>query len=115
VDALAGSVRTWLDGHLDDLQNGGDGDLAAVALEGLLADADATLVQGVTRGLTSPDNPVRAVGYEFEVAHDGAPRWLRARIRVERHSGTSSEATFVFVPGDDGPVLIALEPRGGAA
>ena len=115
VDALAVAVRTWLDSHLDDLQNGGDGHLADVALEGLLAGADPALIDGVTSGLASPQDPVRGVGYDLEVGHDGAPKWVRARVAVTRHSGTTSGATFVFVPGDPGPVLIALEPRGGAA
>lgn len=115
VAALAEQVGVWLDAHLDDLQNGGEGRLGDVAAAGLISTGDEAAVVGVTAGLTSPDDPVRAASYELEVGHDGAPRWLRARIQVQRASGDTAGATLVFVPTEQGPVLIALQPHGGAA
>lgn len=115
VAALAEHVSTWLDAHLDDLQNGGEGRLADVAAPGLIAAGDEALLAGVTSVLTSAADPVRDAVYDLEVGHDGAPRWLRARIQVERASGDRSGATLVFIPTDEGVVLVALQPHGGAA
>lgn len=113
VDAMTGAVTSWLDAHLDDLQRGGEGQLAAVAAPGLLENADPAIVQEITTGLTSPQDPVRQASYDLEIGHDGAPRWLRATVSVTGAAGQARTAVFVFVPGDNGPVLVAAEGLGG--
>lgn len=109
VHDFVGAVDRWLDARLTALQAGG-----IPPLPGHLDPATApTAVAAVTTDLTTPDTPVAAATYTVEVAVDGGPQWAHVTVAVERTDGTTALADFVFVPGTDGPVLIAAGPTGG--
>lgn len=108
VHAFAGDIDRWLDARLTALQDGG-----IPALPGHLDPAmSPTAVAAVTTDLTTPDTAVSVATYDIEVAVDGDPRWGHVTVTVERVDGTTARADFVFVPGADGPVLIAAGPTG---
>lgn len=107
---LAGQVATWLDHHLEDLQRGGSGHLTRVAAPGLVEAAGPEILEAATSGLATRWNPVRKAVYDLTVAQVGPPRWLTAEVTVTRHSGRVVTATFVFVPSDQGPRLVAFGP-----
>ncbi|MBW3657031.1 MAG: hypothetical protein KY457_00200 [Actinobacteria bacterium] len=108
VHAFVGDVDRWLDARLTALQQGG-----VPALPGHLDPATSPeAVAAVTTDLTSPAAPVSLATYDIEVAVDGDPRWGHVTVTVGRTDGTTARADFVFVPGADGPVLIAAGPTG---
>lgn len=108
VHDFVGDVDRWLDARLTALQQG-----VVPALPGHLDPATAPdAVAAVTTDLTTPDAPVAVATYAVEVAVDGDPRWAHVTVTVERTDGTTARADFVFVPGADGPVLIAAGPAG---
>lgn len=109
VHDFVGAVDRWLDARLTALQAGG-----IPPLPGHLDPATApSAVAAVTTDLTTPDTPVAAATYTVEVGVDGGPRWAHVTVTVDRTDGTTARADFVFVPGADGPVLIAAGPAGG--
>jgi hypothetical protein len=92
-------MARWVDGHLTDLQEGGPGEGPAT---GLVGPAELLL-------LAEPDNPVRRARYLARVGTRGAPEWGELRVSVRLVDGSERTARLAFVPGDDGPVLIAAE------
>jgi hypothetical protein len=109
IAAFSTQVAAWLDAHLTDLQTGGDGDLAAIAAPGLMEALSDEATISATTGLASPRRPAESALYILTTAHEGVPRWLTAQVRVTWLDGGEADATFVFVPGDTGPLLIGVE------
>ena len=109
IDGFAEAVAAWLDGHLNELQNGGSGTLASVAAPGLLDGAGPEL-ERLTTGMTNPDNHVTSARYDLRVAHDGAPIWLLAIVEVEREQGDPVTVQLMFASEGGTPVLVAIEP-----
>lgn len=112
---LVHAVGDWLDGHLDDLQRGGDGHLEAVAPAALHAAATAEDLAAATTALASRDRPVAAAEYHLAGSFDEATEWVTATARVTGRDGQVTSATFVFVPGDAGPELVLFGPADPAA
>lgn len=108
VHDFVGQVDRWLDAHLMALQQGGASPLPA-PLDPASAPAAVT---AVTTDLTSPDVPVSSATYDVEVGVDGTPAWAHVTVTVARRDGSTVRADFVFVPGPDGPGLIAAGPAG---
>lgn len=132
------AIASWLDGHLDDLQYGGDGNLAAVAspelpipepeptptasiseqpsddASGIPTDVDGgqpppdPRILAVTTDLTSPQNPVASARYHLAVYGEGVLEWATARVEVTRADGTIAGATFVFTIGEDYAVTLVM-------
>lgn len=110
VDALVEQLVSWLDDHLHDLQRGGQGDLEAVAADGLLDGADASTLAAVTSRLTSSDRPVDVAKYHVQIAHRGGPEWARVVAKVTGHDGQTRQAHFTFEVTDAQPLLVAAGP-----
>lgn len=137
----AGQVRdamaTWLDGHLDDLQYGGPGDLASIAAAGLeipeptpeptasgasadpqpSASASASepappppdpRITAVTTDLTNPDNPVASARYHLAVYGENVLEWASARVEVTQADGTVASATFAFTIGEEYALTLVM-------
>lgn len=97
-DRLAGYVGDWLDAHLTDLQDGGEGQLAEVAAPGLLGALSDELAVGATTGLANPESPVSSAEYLLRVQHAGAPLSIEADVITVHRDGSRSTAAFVLVP-----------------
>lgn len=110
VDAVVDRVRAWLDGHLSDVQEGGEGGFDDVAAPGLLDGVAPTTVAAVTSALASPDRPVHRAAYGLQVAHGGAPQWVRASVHVTSKDGTMRSAQFIFEVVEDTVALVAAGP-----
>lgn len=110
VDAFAEEIASWLDDHLDGLQQGGSGALEQVAAPGLLESDSRNATIGVTTALASPDRPVDGATYAVTVAVDGGPQWATVHVVVTPREGDPSAAQFTFTPGEEGPILEAAGP-----
>jgi hypothetical protein len=104
VATFADTIGAWLDHHLTDLQDGGPGDAAAAGLDG-----PPEVVH-----LTDPHHPVVAATYVVRIGARGAPEWGEARVTVRREDGSELAATLAFLPGEDGPRLVAAAGEGTA-
>lgn len=104
AEAFVRKVTALLNTHLTDLVAGGKGRLGHVAAAGLLDSAPTHVITGA---LASPDRPVTSARYEFLVAVDPAPRWLRVTVTTVAPDGRPANAQLIFVPG---PVLIGAGP-----
>jgi hypothetical protein len=104
VATFADAIRAWLDHHLTDLQDGGLGDAVAAGLAG---------PHGVVH-LTDPQHPVVAATYVVRIGARGAPEWGEARVTVRREDASELAATLAFLPGEDGPRLVAAAGEGTA-
>lgn len=113
MDAMA----TWLDGHLDDLQRGGSGDLVALAPAGLVLEAEGqealppelqTRIEAVTTDLTNADLPVASARYHLAVYGEAVLEWATAQVEVTRSDGSTAAATFVFGIGENYALSLLL-------
>lgn len=131
------AMATWLDGHLDDLQYGGPGDLYSIAAPGLdipeptpeptASDASASpepsasasesepappppdpRIAAVTTDLTNPDNPVASARYHLSVYGENVLEWATARVEVTRADGTVASATFAFRLGEEYALTLVM-------
>lgn len=111
------AIGTWLDGHLDDLQRGGDGDLVSVAPAGLVVavEPDEQLppaiqqqIAAVTTNLTNEELPVASARYNLAVYGEHTLEWATARVQVTRSDGSVARATFVFSLGENGTLSLML-------
>lgn len=103
VRAQAAAVADWLDRHLNDLQEGGDGGAVDA---GLVGPAEVLT-------LTHPDQLVVEASYDLVVYARGTTEWIRAVVTVTRRDDSTVGAQLVFLPGDP-PRLIAAEGEGEA-
>jgi hypothetical protein len=104
VDDAVAAATAWVDGHLTDLQEGGDGWLADTELTGEVAELAA---------LTDPEHPVAAARYAVMVGVRGTPEWVQLQARVARDGADPTVATFVFVPDDRDGVRLLSAATGG--
>lgn len=104
VDATVAAAVDWMDRHLTDLQDGGDGLVVEAGLEGDPAP--------VSQGMAGPDHPVTQAEYVVTVGARGTPEWVRVSVIADREDGSMS-ANFVFLPGGDGVTLLAAQPGEG--
>ena len=111
------AIATWLDGHLDDLQRGGDGDLVAIAPAGLILEAEGdealspevqTKIDAVTTDLTNADLPVASARYHLAVYGEAVLEWAMAQVEVTRSDGSTATATFVFGIGENYALSLLL-------
>lgn len=111
------AMAAWLDGHLDDLQRGGSGDLVAVAPAGLVLEAEGdealppelqTKIDAVTTDLTNADLPVASARYHLAVYGEAALEWATAQVEVTRSDGSTAAATFVFGIGENYALSLLL-------
>lgn len=107
---LADEVATWLDAHLNDLQQGGTGRTVDVAAPGLVDDATPAELDAITGALATPETPVTSARYLLDGSYDAMTEWLEATVEVTRVDGTVALATFVFTPTDAGPQLVLFGP-----
>jgi hypothetical protein len=105
VATFAAAMASWIDDHLTDLQDGGEGTVVAAGLVGPV---------GVGH-LTDPDHPVTSARYSMRVGARGAAEWGEVEVVVLRVDGTERTATLAFLPGDDAPRLVAAEGDGTAS
>jgi hypothetical protein len=103
VGAFVDQMAAWVDQHLTDLQDGGEGSVPAA---GLVGPHD-------TLTLTDPDHPVELAQYAMVVYAREAPEWARTNVVVTRTDGSVLTANLVFVPGEP-PALVAAEGEGVA-
>lgn len=109
VAAFAEAVFAWLDGHLTDLQAGGEGQLALVLAEGLAPD-DRAVVPALTTALASPTLTVAAARYELTAFHDAGPQFAIVTVALADERGLTRSAALAFAASDDGrPVLVLGE------
>lgn len=108
VQVFATAVFDWLDGHLDDLQRGGDGHLDAVLDAGLAASLDDAARAGLTTALASPATPVAAATYTLTAYHDATIEHAAVEISVTDRSGATRRTTLVFTPGAEGAPVLTL-------
>jgi hypothetical protein len=101
VGAFVDQMAAWIDHHLTDLQEGGEGLVAGSGLVGPH--------EGLT--LTDPDHPVELAQYAMVVYAREAPEWARTNVVVARTDGSVLTADLVFLPGEQ-PALIAAEGDG---
>jgi hypothetical protein len=99
VDQMAG----WVDEHLTDLQDGGEG---LVPGSGLVGPHEVLT-------LTDPDHPVELAQYAMVVFAREEPEWARTNVVVTRADGSVLTADLVFVPGEP-PTLVSAEGDGVA-
>jgi hypothetical protein len=111
VRGFVGDVARWLDGHLTSLQTGGPGQIPS----SLHPDDHPAAAAAAGDALASPAAPVATARYVTEVAVAGGPRWAHVLVTVRRPDDTTATAAFVFVPGDDGPELVAAGPAGASS
>lgn len=111
------AIATWLDGHLDDLQRGGDGDLTAIAPAGLVLEAEGedalppelkAKIDTVTTDLTNPDLPVASARYHLAVYGEAVLEWASVQVEVTRSDGSVAGATFVFGIGENYAITLLL-------
>lgn len=100
VDALVASLAAWLDDHLTDLQDRGDGLVAGVGLQGPDGVGD----------LAGSGTVVEQATYRMAVGARGGPEWARVVVEVTDEDGGTHEAVFAFVAEDE-PVLQGVEER----
>ncbi len=103
VDDFVERIGAWLDEHFTNLQEGGEGSVAAARIEG---PTEVT-------SLTNPDNPVESARYGVVVFARSVPEWARTAVAITREDGTRARADFVFL--DQDPLrLIGAEGQGEA-
>jgi hypothetical protein len=104
VSAFAAAMAAWLDDHLTDLQDGGEGAAVGAGLTG-----PTEVVQ-----LTDPQHPVASATYRVRIGARGAPEWGEVEVLVTRDDGSERTATLAFLPGEVHPLLIAAQGDGSA-
>ncbi len=97
--AVAESLIELLRTHLDDLNGGGSGTLAAIGAQ--LFTVDPAMTALATTDLASPDNVATAVDLLLRVGVDGVPRWAQADLVVTRQDGTVIDLDLVFATDGD--------------
>lgn len=100
VSARVEALTAWLDRHLTDLQEGGDGLVADVGLAG---SAEVGTLAGSGTLLRS-----RSATYAFTLGVRGAPEWILVDVAVLDRLGDRHTATFAFT-GAAEPDLQAVE------
>lgn len=93
ANAAMTRAADWLDAHLDSLQTGGGGELAAVLPPDHGQDDE---LAAVSTDLTSPDAPVDEARYAISAYGDGAPEWVTAQVEVVHPDGATTVTTMVF-------------------
>jgi hypothetical protein len=99
VTDFVAAMAIWLDDHLTDLQDGGEGAAASAGLSGPIEVVH----------LTDPEHPVAAASYLVRVGARGDPEWGEVQVSVERQDGSVRTATLALLPGEDAPRLVAAE------
>jgi hypothetical protein len=100
VDALVATIAGWLDAHLTDLQDRGDGLVAEVGLQGPEGVGD----------LAGSGTVIEQANYRMAVGARGGPEWARVVVEVTDEDGGTHEAVFAFVAEDE-PALTGVEER----
>lgn len=109
-DRWVEETRAWLDRHLSDLEDGGEGLLADVAADGLL-EQDQAVVDALTTGLASAERPVNGARYDLVLGVDGEVDWVRATVHASGEGG-ERVAEFVFTTGEQLTLVAgAAEPE----
>ena len=111
IDAFTAGIKTFLDGYLDRIQSR-QPDATEPVLPFDLGD-DTVLLAAISTDLASPSDPIRNVVYDTTVYVDQAPEWASVVASITTDDGTSTQVTYVFVPGEAEPELIAAAPGGG--
>jgi hypothetical protein len=101
VDALVAAIAEWLDAHLTDLQDGGDGLVADVGLQGPEGVGD----------LAGSGTVVEAASYRMSVGARGSPEWARVVVTVTAEDGGEHKATFAFTGRRDLELQAVQEGR----
>lgn len=104
VAVAADAVLALLRDHLDDLNAGGGGMLAAAGPE--LWALDPAVADLATTGLASPENPATDADVVVRLGVDGTPRWAQVDLEVRRRDGTSSSLALVFATGEELELLV---------
>jgi hypothetical protein len=99
LERFATGMARWVDAHLTDLQDGGEGGDPGTVLEG----------PPEALHLADADHPVVRARYLARVGTRGTPEWGELRVSVRLLDGSERTATLAFVPGSDGVVLVAAE------
>lgn len=110
ISQFVSATARWLDSHLTDLQNGGAGLIAEIAMDGLLDQVKPEALLAATSDLASPDRTVDEATYDVLVAVDGAPQWMRVTVETTSTDGDVGRAQFIFVPHDGWTRLVAAGP-----
>ena len=100
LDALVDAIADWLDEHLTDLQDGGEGLVAGAGLAGPQDAGD----------LAGPEEIIEDASYVFRVGVRGQPEWARVDVEVITDDGEEHAAVLAFT-GREEPDLQAVEPR----
>lgn len=100
VDEVVTAIAGWLDAHLTDLQEEGEGLVTEVGLTG----------PPEAGQLAGPGAIIDEATYRFSVGARGGPEWVRVVVEVVTEEGEEHAAVFGFT-GRAEPELQAVEAR----
>ena len=100
VDGLVAAIAQWLDAHLNDLQDGGDGHVEEVGLLGATGTGD----------LAGAGEVIATADYTFHLGVRGTPEWVNVQVRVVTEDDDEHVADFAFT-GHEEPELQGVEAR----